>query len=837
MDEERLVKLIIDNTPNQIQGMEGHYDATSTRVNSMFNTIIKTMQNVVGAVKWVENLSYSGAHGYIQKGTYIPESKLEEVLNQLKIVEGQVGAKGAGFAVTTSSATKIAQNMPLKSKEAAKKAQEIASYYGGEYDKEAGVVLIPVDTTDKDIGSKRLGLLERANTARKFTEATNLEKESLSRVNEYAKQEAERKAAKDYLDQLDKNKTSQESPFNEWAKQEGQKAAAKLEQQKARAYLDQLDKSRGGGENPEDKVENKHQNFMTALLKNPFVQILTSFGITIALLRRITSSLISNALKNAEATRKEDRDLGIALGLTVRQLKDAAIFERSHGLEKGTIGNAVMEVNKAFGDVRNVDATSEVVQNMALLGVRGGDPELITRLATQGLTQEDPEVLTEAILDAAMTAYKGRKNVLTGESYTGAKAGEQSMRSVLSFLEGAGFQNTAVLFEQWVQDQENSIYRGMPMNTFAEWRATTAASKTKDEKLDALKTLQSLVNSLLGRLDAIKDVLYTNIALKLAGLFDWLNNVELFMSPEEKLERRAQNRIKNEKFISSYEPVAENLKKAMLERLPELEFDKKGLPNVTEDVAASLAKDSTLRGMFVDYMVYKKDIDEAKANLQKTNVPYNVLSTSPSMMRVAASEQSRKLTDKFIDKAARGELGNEYDDFYALVADMLMPSLGGLPADVGGNQLISASTAKGWSKRNKAEVIRNLLVGYNAYADNPYTYKGTKPDSKIFDNMKQAMLAAGFSYMSTDAAEGMSMLLSSLAAKQRSLQSYIPEGYTPQSVSIHKDQKSRNVSIDLNLKGQKGEAKTIHIDEFTAELDKNITLEYNEALGTFSGGK
>lgn len=829
MDEERLVKLIIDNTPNQIQGMEGHYDATSTRVNSMFNTIIKTMQNVVGAVKWVENLSYSGAHGYIQKGTYIPESKLEEVLNQLKIVEGQVGAKGAGFAVTTSSATKIAQNMPLKSKEAAKKAQEIASYYGGEYDKEAGVVLIPVDTTDKDIGSKRLGLLERANTARKFTEATNLEKESLSRVNEYAKQEAERKAAKDYLDQLDRNKTSQESPFNEWAKQEGQKAASKLEQQKARAYLDQLDKSRGGGEDPEDKVENKHQNFMTGLLKNPFVQILTSFGITIALLRRITSSLISNALKNAEATRKEDRDLGIALGLTVRQLKDAAIFERSHGLEKGTIGNAVMEVNKAFGDVRNVDATSEVVQNMALLGVRGGDPELITRLATQGLTQEDPEVLTEAILDAAMTAYKGRKNVLTGESYTGAKAGEQSMRSILSFLEGAGFQNTAVLFEQWVQDQENSIYRGMPMNTFAEWRATTAASKTKDEKLDALKTLQSLVNSLLGRLDAIKDVLYTNIALKLAGLFDWLNNVELFMSPEEKVERRAQNRIKNEKFISTYTPEAEKLKESILAKLPALAFDKEGVPKITGDIATAVAKDASLRGMLTEYMVLQKDINEANANLQKSNVPYNVLSTSPTMQRVEAAEQSKKFTDKFIQKAKEGALGSEFDDYYALVADYLISTKGGLPTSNKGGIQITAKEASDMTTKQKADTVRQVLKSYMKY--------DYKADKGMYKDIGTYMEAAANQTMTTDVAEGMNMLLNSLAKKRASLQSFIPEGYTGQSVSIHKDQKSRNVSIDLNLKGQKGETKTIHIDEFTAELDKNITLEYNEALGTFGGGK
>lgn len=819
MDEERLVKIIIDNTPNKIEGAEGYYDATPAKVNSMFSNILKTIQNIGAASKWVENLSYSGAHGYMQKGLYVPESKFEDTMKLIDVVKGQMNAKGVDFEVTTSSASKIAQNMPLENKDAIKKAEQIADFYGGEYDKEAGVVLIPVDTTDKDINSRRLGLLERANTARKFTEATNLEKESLSRVNEYAKQE-------------------------------GQKAAAKLEQQKARAYLDQLDKSRGGGEDPEDKVENKHQNFMAGLLKNPFVQMLTSFGIIIAILRRIALGLATNAMKSAEETRKEDRNLGVALGLTRRQLKDAAKFETAHGLDKGTIGAAVSEINEAFGDITEVDATSKVVQNMALLGVRGGNEDLIVELVKQGIEQKDPELLMSDVLNTAMRAYKARKNIVTGETYTGAKAGEQSMRSILTALEGSGFENMALMFEQWVQDQESSIFKNQDLSTYEKWRGTTPASKVKDSQLDVLNTLASLLRDIKARFDDIKDGVLAKIGITLTGLFEWFANSRFFMSDEEKVALNKKNRALNQQYIDEKMPVLNearaNLVKMYEQRTgTKLQFDKEGLPSNIDTMR--LLADKELMSAYASYAALQEKVNDARKQVnkgEKQNVDWKPVSMSSEMLRYEAetkAEDMLKLGKKIVTSGADDLMGNTldkvpdallaeiFDEYLDTFKTISLPTQTALdPSNVIGYRRDDiADTTVNLKEAGKADFMRKYMRGADAtQMDAVKTVTG----SVLGEKMDIDLAGANAIALDWKAQGANRQMLNNLIASE------IQKGHRIDRIEASQGESDRTLTLQLAItdaSGKKQKVPFAYIEGTTVKgvHDISSTFELTDGIG------
>jgi hypothetical protein len=457
-------------------------------------------------------------------------------------------------------------------------------------------------------------------------------------------------------EQLKQEEKSQK--LNRWWKAEGASAARKYDAEQEKRRQRQQEKEE------DDKDENKRENFTSGFFKDPLVKILSLLGITVALIRRIIARLPSQAIQLAKDAAKEDAQTALALGLTKRQMRDFKVFETAHGLDAGTFAGAVSEVNKNFGRIDKLDNDSVQVKNIALLGQAAGNDKLVEDLVTMQLTQEQPDVLLAKILDAAMAAYAGSKDILTGERV----GKEASMRSILSHLEEAGFEDVAVLFKQAVSDKEQGIYKDSFKNfTYEGWLGTTAKNITglTDAYLDALKIMGQEFNKIAGKLKDITDSALTRFATKLVTIADWIDNQRVFLSPEE---NKALNKKNYNLQLEAYEKYGRKMaltESSFRQRYKELTGkDFAGdLNNLTMADIEALGGDTQAMAYIASYGAYvtrRKESEKQIANWKAgKNVSYATGQNKDEFIRIDAEEGLYKyyeqMADNIFDKRNKGK--------------------------------------------------------------------------------------------------------------------------------------------------------------------------------------
>lgn len=630
-----LARLTFSNLkdPNQ----EGIY-LTDSSTEATFNKILRAINTITENKNvWASAYSKNEKSGYMERSVFVPKASLEALMARLSSLQAELQAKDTGFNFQADRNIKtLSTDITLTGANALNKASMRARELGGSFDRATGQLQLPL--SKKTYESITSGGTETAYVANQFREAHKISAETFMQREEAKR---EREAEKAMREEAKREAKSQKT--NAWFKSEGERAAAK-------EYQEKLDKSK---QKEEDDKENKKENFLSSFLKDPLVKILTFFGLTVSLLRRIILNMPKQAVELAKETQKNDVLTGLALGLTKRQLRDFKIFETAHGLEEGTFAGAVKEVNETFGRIDKLENDSVQIRNMARLGTAaygakgsGKANEFIEKLVTMELTQEQPDVLLGTILDAAFTAYANRKDILTGETVSS----EASMRSILSHLEEAGFQDAAVLFLQEIWDKESDYYE--PFGDYSSWLKTTKTDVTDlpDEYLDVLTLVSQQFNDIAATLKEVVDAALTRFAASLVKIADWIEEQDWLLSPEEKLFRNQENIEKNKEQAAKYEAsmaYTEQSFRARYEKVTGKAFTGemgKGLPTeIFED--AQLVADWAV---YLDYANALKDVNkEIEQGKAGKKVSYHKGQHDARYRRLMAQKQLDLLYAKF----------------------------------------------------------------------------------------------------------------------------------------------------------------------------------------------
>lgn len=609
-------------------------EAAFKKIISFINSVTETRN------KYAEEYTRVNSSGYMEKSVFVPKSLLEAVTKRIDAYAGETSGKANGtpFAYKIDPSVKALETtLNLTGAKAQSEAVLAASRIGGSYNKDTGKLIFP---KPEDIKS-RLDELEyiKKQFAKPMQSSYGVEEAR----RQLLQQREDERVIKEQLKQEEKSQK-----LNRWWKAEGASAARKYDAEQEKKRQRQQEKEE------EDRDENKRENFTSGFFKDPLVKILSLLGITVALIRRIIARLPSQAIQLAKDAAKEDAQTALALGLTKRQMRDFKVFETAHGLDAGTFAGAVSEVNKNFGRIDKLDNDSVQVKNIALLGQAAGNDKLVEDLVTMQLTQEQPDVLLAKILDAAMAAYAGSKDILTGERV----GKEASMRSILSHLEEAGFEDVAVLFKQAVSDKEQGIYKDSFKNfTYEGWLGTTAKNITglTDAYLDALKVMGQEFNAIAGKLKDITDSVLTRFAVSLVKIADWIDNQRIFLSPEENkaLNRKNYNlQLEASSKYSKKMALTESSFRQRYKTVTGRDFTG-DMNNITLADIEALGGDTQAMSYIADYGAYGKRLDEAKEQIANwkagKNVSYNRAQGTTEFVRLDAEEDLYKFYEQMVN--------------------------------------------------------------------------------------------------------------------------------------------------------------------------------------------
>lgn len=605
-----LARLTFSNLkdPNQ----EGIY-LTDSSTEATFNKILRAINTITENKNvWASAYSKNEKSGYMERSVFVPKASLEALMARLSSLQAELQAKDTGFNFQADRSIKtLSTDINLTGTNALSKASLRARELGGSFDRATGAVQIPLSS--KTYESITSGGTQAAYIANQFRDAKRVSDETARQREEVRR---EREAEKAVREEAKREAKSQKT--NAWFKSEGERAAAK-------EYQKQLDKSK---QKEEDDKENKKENFLSSFLKDPLVKILTFFGLTVSLLRRIILNLPKQAIETAKEAQRSDAQTALALGLTKRQMRDFKIFEAAHDLDAGTFANAVKEVNETFGRIDKLENDSVQVRNMAKLGTAaygakgsGKANEFIQRLVTMDITQEQPDVLLAEIVNAATEAYNKRMNLTTMSSVDAngvPYSSEASMRSILSYLEEAGLQEAAVLFLQKIHDTESGYYG--QIGDYASWLKSTRTNITglSDADLDALVIMGKEFNAIAAKLKDITDSVLTRFANSLVRIAGWIENQRWFMSASEKRALDRENKKLNETALKQYTALSSSAEEQFAEKYKVVTGrDFTGsLSNITKEDLLAAGADKELIALLGNWRSYNARKKEAETQLQ-----------------------------------------------------------------------------------------------------------------------------------------------------------------------------------------------------------------------------
>ena len=638
-----LARLTFSNLkdPNQ----EGIY-LTDSSTEATFNKILRAINTITENKNvWASAYSKNEKSGYMERSVFVPKASLEALMARLSSLQAELQAKDTGFNFQADRNIRtLSTDINLTGTNALSKASLRARELGGSFDRATGAVQIPLSS--KTYESITSGGTQAAYIANQFRDAKRVSDETARQREEVRR---EREAEKAVREEAKREAKSQKT--NAWFKSEGERAAAK-------EYQKQLDKSK---QKEEDDKENKKENFLSSFLKDPLVKILTFFGLTVSLLRRIILNLPKQAIETAKEAQRSDAQTALALGLTKRQMRDFKIFEAAHDLDAGTFANAVKEVNETFGRIDKLENDSVQVRNMAKLGTAaygakgsGKANEFIQRLVTMDITQEQPDVLLAEIVNAATEAYNKRMNLTTMSSVDAngvPYSSEASMRSILSYLEEAGLQEAAVLFLQKIHDTESGYYG--QIGDYASWLKSTRTNITglSDADLDALVIMGKEFNAIAAKLKDITDSVLTRFANSLVRIAGWIENQRWFMSASERRALDRENKKLNEAALKQYTALSSSAEEQFAEKYKTVTGrDFTGsLSNITKEDLLAAGADKELIALLGNWRSYNARKKEAEKQLQNAkegkDVYWDKAWNTLEFMRVDAQDEIKSILE------------------------------------------------------------------------------------------------------------------------------------------------------------------------------------------------
>lgn len=895
-----LARLVFSN----IQTPQGSYHVSS-ETDALFNKIMRIINTVTEERNsWAKELSKNKSSGYMERSVFVPKEYLKAIENKLNALQGQIKQAKVPYGFNYKTDTDIrtlSTDISLTGDNALSQAVKEAAAYGGRFDRRTGRLTLPVQSGMYEKittgGTQQQYIEDKLKNAYKASRDTEQQREAVRREREADKIAREEAKQIERATKEEAKREAKSKKLNAWFKSEGERAAAK-------EYQEKLDKSK---QKEEDDKENKKENFLSSFLKDPLVKILTFFGLTVSLLRRIILNMPKQAIDTAKETQKNDVLTGLALGLTKRQLRDFKIFETAHGLEEGTIVGAIKEVNETFGRIDKLENDSVQVRNMAKLGTAaygakgsGKANEFIQRLVTMDITQEQPDVLLAEIVNAATEAYNKRMNLTTMSSVDAngvPYSSEASMRSILSYLEEAGFQDAAVLFLQKIWDKESGYYE--PFGDYASWLKTTRTNKTDipDAYLDALTLVSQQFNDIAATLKDVVDSALTRFAVSLVKIADWIEEQDWLLSPEEKLIRNRENIEKNKEQAAKYQAEMKYTEQSFRARYKE-KFGTNFKGKMGDGLPSEIFEDAQLVAdwaMYLDYMDAMEDVNkELEQGKKGKKVAYHQGQHDLRYRRTTVDQKIdwmyAMLQEGVIDimpdvipvdrtnisKAEAALIQGSFEE-YKKDTDISFAK----PEDMSPEDYIKAIKQnpvlmkildlynQSYNLTNKNEMItpEKLLqdsvwgrdYGTNASAVQTFWNNMSVEDQALFlegisrkwgdvGNLAQAAVYTGTKRVAAPAKsyseqkQAWNEVLSDYEMDEASLLRAVkaPAGSTVQSYNVHQDSDSRHAVIDINIKTPEGNIERRHMELKRSTTgyggDQLVEISTNGKQTTIHGG-
>lgn len=807
--------------------------------------------------KYAEEYSRVDPSGYMEKSVFVPKSLLEAVTKRIDAYAGETSGKANGtpFAYKIDPSVKALETtLNLTGAKAQSEAVLAASRIGGSYNKDTGKLIFP---KPDEVKNKLEELDYIQKQFKKPMQSSYDVEEAKRQLIQQREDERQKKEDEKFIkEQLKQEEKSQK--LNRWWKAEGASAARKYDAEQEKRRQRQKEKEE------EDKDENKRENFTSGFFKDPLVKILSLLGITVALIRRIITRLPSQAIQNAKDAVKEDAQTALAMGLTKWQMRDFKVFETAHGIDPGTFAGAVLEVNKAFGDITKLEGDSPQVEKMALLGHAAGNDKLVEDLVSMQVNQEQPDVLMEKILNAAFAAYAKGRDIVTGDY-----GKEATMLSILNALDTAGFQDLSVLFRQAVEDKEAGIYKDSFKNfTYKDWLATTAKNITglTDSYLDALKVMGQEFNKIAGKLKDITDSALTKFATSLVKITDWVDNQRIFLSPEENQRLNRENYQKNLADLSKYGKESAIVESSFRKRYKEVTGKEltKDLGKLSQSDLDLLEGDPTAIASYRLWKTYQTRINEAEKQVENygdmKNVSYAGGENSAEFVRLDTEKAIRmeydlmrkRLFSPNTPNASYASLSEEARQMLTQVFKevkqiALTPTA--MKGDTKSNAFVKALLAL----YNKANPSNKIEIGPDGLTEEQAqalsNFSGTLSNASMIDfvlttgksagqqgkNVKnafnlvgnqKAMVEANDAYLRQNFYDW----YSTNAAQER-ITALQNKGYTPKQVSMVSDNTRRQTDIYVKFEDSRGQIVREKVGTVTGEFSGSKSLEYAALVG------
>lgn len=251
--------------------------------------------------------------------------------------------------------------------------------------------------------------------------------------------------------------------------------------------------------------------------------------------RRILTSVLNMASQSvADATSARN------LGISYSRAKELGYVETAHGLQKGTMTEAMADIQSKFGNITDID--EKALGQLAL--VMGSE---IEDLVKSGIGGDRPEELLGKILDAYM------KQANAGYNSIGQQVGESEARRELYSQLNRISPKIADIFAMMQEDLHNvnSIYRGQA-DTYEGWKGTTSTNRFGYDpaELGLITTLGQQTNQVKSLIEQIKTGILIKMAPTLTEALKKIANSRAFMNEEDSWKLDDEHKKANTAFIN-----------------------------------------------------------------------------------------------------------------------------------------------------------------------------------------------------------------------------------------------------------------------------------------------
>lgn len=255
-------------------------------------------------------------------------------------------------------------------------------------------------------------------------------------------------------------------------------------------------------------------------------------GITILadIARRILTAVLDKASKE-----RSDFIGGASLGVSAVDVRNYRNIEKAKGLPEGSFMGFLSDLQTNFGDPRNInrEALEEIAPYI---------PEAIVPLVQAG--KMNLQELAKIILDKAQSLIE------EGKDWSGEEVGvTESRRSILTSI-GRFSPHAKAIAENMVDTDLYGVFAGQAKGVDAYLEAGLGAkTKFTETELAQYKEIVQLVDGIKGQFKSIQDDIMTDIVRSFSGIVNWLYNLDIGKSEENKLEDQIerQERVEQSK--------------------------------------------------------------------------------------------------------------------------------------------------------------------------------------------------------------------------------------------------------------------------------------------------